>query len=184
MAWTFKADNSSKEIKVPYLEEARADYAPYYRSSRGSIIDRNKILNKTKAQVIENLGKLHGSIAGFEEGTFYDDYGRERVGYNVHYFYGDARGVIRVAGLPIKGGITDIKVLQARTQALMIVRDWLEASVTASVFSPGMYALISHLMVDDNHNVAESIIMKGNLPMLSSAKEFGYDGEEEGTMDI
>lgn len=55
-------EEQSAAIPVPYLEEARADFAPYYRAVQ--------TIKQAQQAVITELGKLGGAAIVFQEGYF------------------------------------------------------------------------------------------------------------------
>lgn len=160
--------NSENRIEVPYLEEARADFAPYY-----SIKDvREKSISAVQGEVSKEITKLGGGAIWFQEGYF----GRkpdERNGYVLHFEYGGIPARIIVAGLPIRDAATELKIKRVKLQALYILRDWLKAAVTTQVFSPGNHPLIQFLLIEGNRTLAEAIIETRKLPNLNPLLETG-----------
>lgn len=156
--------NQSNDLNIPNIEDARSDFAPYYTAYK------NHTVESAKTQVITELAKLGAGGILFQEGYF--EHGKaKRHGYNVYFQYGRAKGVIRVAGLPIGKSATETKIKQVRVQALLNVRDWLKAAVTSRVFSPGGDALIPHMLVDGQRTVADYIHAQGQLPQLNAPSE-------------
>lgn len=154
MDWAFTPDEDQQRLEVPLFEEARADFAPYYRS-KATVADAQR-------QIITEIAKLGGGAVQFQSGQY-----GTRVGYRIFFYYGGQRGLLRVAGLPFKNPPTDIKREQARVQALLNVRDWLKSAVTAQVFSPGSEPLIPMLLVDGERTVADVIATDGRLPRIN-----------------
>lgn len=152
----FTPDETRQRIEIPVFEDARADFAPYYRS--------RKPLEEAKSEVLTEMAKLGAGGIQFVPGHFGDD--PKRYGYVIRYWYGGVEGLIRVAGLPLRSE-TDSKVVKVRRQALLNVRDWLKAMVTQQVFSPGSEPLIQFLLVDGRRTVTEAIIESGHLPQLN-----------------
>lgn len=156
--FTFIPTTKSTEIEVPYFEDARADFAPYYAV-------RNKSLTQAQAEVTSELAKLGASVLMFQEGKFQS--GRLfRHGYSIHFMFGGRPGLIRVAGLPIRMKETDIKVKQVKLQALYNVRDWLKTAITNRVFSPGSVALIPFMLADTTpgqERTVADMLMDGNM---------------------
>ena len=158
----FTPDQSEAiEVKVPFIEDARADFAPYY--------DNRMDEKKAESQVAAELAKLGGYVVGFHKGKFrFDEGERERHGYQIKFTCGGAPGVIRVAGLPIQYDETERKVKMVRIQALLNVRDWLKSAVTMKVFAPGTSVLLPHLLLPDGETtIADFIISHGQLPQLA-----------------
>ena len=151
-----EADQSAAHI--PYFEDARADFAPYYSV-------RNKTIAEAKAEIATELTKLNAGILTFQEGYFGSK--PKRYGYIVHVQYSGSRGRIVVAGLPMNGKETEAKITAVRLQALMNVRDWLKAAVTAQVFAPESDMLMQFLLVDGQQTVAQAIRVTGKFPLLA-----------------
>lgn len=160
--WHFESDKMDMHgsINVPYFEDARADFAPYYRARSGNVAD-------AQAEVTAELGKLGAGVYSFLPGIYTAPDGRKRHGYEVQFYYGGGQGIIRVACLPFSGEATQAKLNQARIQALKNVRDWLKAAVTAQVFSPGSSILIPFMLVDGKNTVADYLHSTGKLPRLN-----------------
>lgn len=155
---------SMSTINIPYFEDARADFAPYYDV-------RNRTLSQAQSDIVVELSKLGAGYVLFEDGFF--GMGKEiRHGYRITFMYGSAKGLIRAAGLPLKASETERKLHQVKLQALMNVRDWLKATVTSMVFAPGSDILIPHLLVGDtNMTIADHIASTGNIPRLNPPTE-------------
>ncbi len=135
----FVPDESQAKIKVPYLEDARKDFAPNYSSKRTE--------TQAKAMITTELAKLGGGITTFSTGKYTDDDGRKRYGYEIRFLYSGATGIIRVAGLPVRNK-TEARKKQAKVQALMNVYEWLRTAVTSQVFAPGNNPLLPHLLLN------------------------------------
>lgn len=162
-------DQPEDKIKVPFLEDARADFAPYY-DNRGSIAE-------AQAALSAEFAKLGAGIVRFREGDFTIS-DQVRRGYQIEFTWRGVRGRIMVAGLPIEKGVTDVKLKKAKIQALLNVRDWIKASVTTRIFSPGEHPLISHLLMKNGKTMAESALESMHLPQLPSGEEFDWiEGE-------
>lgn len=174
--WTFVPTGDDSVTTVPYIEEARADFAPYYsvfKQSEGKIRDE---LDRAKQEVTAEMAKLGGAIVGFQQGYF-NIGNKKRHGYRILFFYGGARGMIRVAGLPIRGSETKRMVNSVLAQALFNVRDWLKAAVTNRIFSPGFNALVPFMLVDGHRTVTDYLIETGNLPQLNAPGEYEVQGK-------
>lgn len=161
MDFTFTA-TEQPATKAPFYEDARADFAPYYRSK--------KTIKAAQAEVAAELAKLGGAIVAFREGYFGQT--QRRYGYEIEFVLYDKRGVLRVAGLPIRSyNESAAKIQQVRVQALLNVRDWLKATITQQVFQPQAgHPLMMHLFVDDRRTVADYIAQSSRLPALSSGE--------------
>lgn len=160
MNFAFTATKNGGGIRVPYIEDARADFAPYYDI-------RNRTLAQAQTEVVNEIAKLGGGAVAFQEGYFGSD-DAKRYGYVLTFNYHGSPGIIRVAGLPMKAKVTDAKIEKVRLQALLNVRDWLKAAVTAQVFSPGSEPLMQYLLVDGEHTVADYIATGRGLPRMNA----------------
>ncbi|MGB1285013.1 MAG: hypothetical protein ACPG7F_00650 [Aggregatilineales bacterium] len=154
--FNFKPDEK-QGIDAPFIEDARADFAPYYRSRE------NKNINQAQHEVLAELAKL-GAGGRFVDGVFDVD-GQERYGYILHFYFAGLEGVIPVVGLPIRNK-TKVRVEAVRIQALLILRDWLKASVTKQVFSPGSAVLVPYLLVDGQRTVTQFLLDEQRMPQL------------------
>lgn len=154
-------------VNVPFFEEAKADYAPYYTSYQHGVR-----VAQAQNQVLSELAKLGAGSILFEDG-FFGTGKDKRYGYRLRFMYGGAHGMIRVAGLPIKNEHTEKKIEAIKVQALLNVRDWLKSTVTSMVFAPNSDILISHLLVspDSDITIADHIRSQGNIPQLTSGEE-------------
>ena len=149
-------------VNVPFFEDARADFAPYYDIRKKSVLDAQNL-------VLIELAKLGAGSILFEDGFF--GVGKDkRYGYRLRFMYGGVHGMIRVAGLPLAKEHTDKKVQAVKVQALLNVRDWLKTTVTSMVFAPNSDILLSHLLVspDSDVTIADHIRSQGNIPQLNS----------------
>lgn len=167
MEFTFVPSDSHAEITVPCFEDARADYAPYYRT--------RKTIREAQFAVMDELVKLGASGVTFHEGHFMNGQVK-RLGFQIRFSYGGGFGLIRAAGLPIRSTETSAKKQTVQVQALLNVRDWLKASVTAQVFSPGSDPLIPFMLVDGSHTVSDFIRQQGQLPQLNPPGQAVIDG--------
>jgi hypothetical protein len=157
--------SSGARVDVPFLEDARADYAPHYRSGVS--------IAQAQQQVTTELSKLGAGVLAFQEGYF--GIGKDRrFGYVIRFSYGGVQGAIRVAGLPMRAGVTEKKKAQVLVQALMNVRDWLKASVTARVFNPHSDPLVQYLLVDGQKTLVQAMYDSGRMPLLEAP---AIDGE-------
>lgn len=151
---TFQFTSTEEPTRaIPFFEDARADHAPYYSST--------KTLRAVRTEVIAEMAKLDAAVVSFREGFFGN--GPRRYGYEITFIYGSTRGRIAVAGLPLRNE-TPAKIVRVRVQALLIVRDWLKASVTQPVFSPGSSPLMQFLLVDGERTLAQFLQEERRLP--------------------
>jgi hypothetical protein len=160
-----KEETQVSEIEIPYFENARSDFAPYYGAGKDSQ-DRVKRLREAKDEVINELAKLGAGDVSFAEGYFGDK--PKRYGYVIRFLLTGNEGRINVAGLPMKNRETPIKLLDVKIQALLNVRDWLKSAITGEIFSPGSKVLIQFLLVDGKHTIAEYLMAQGHLPQLEA----------------
>lgn len=153
--------------EIPFFEDARADYAPYYSSG--------KTIEQAKSEVIHELAKLDAQPIGVTEGFFGDN--PKRHGFEIKFYLHGATGLIRVAGLPVRS-YTKTKLRTVKVQALLNVRDWLKAAVTQPVFSPGSHPLIMNMLVPGTDRPLGDLIMeKGMLALEPGAAEEVIDAE-------
>ncbi|MBZ0286253.1 MAG: hypothetical protein K8I30_01460 [Anaerolineae bacterium] len=157
--FNFTPTDAQQGIHVPYFEDARADFAPYY--------DVQTTLAEAKNLVFIEFAKLGGSSVWFQEGYF--GLNPKRYGYVINFQLGGAPARMQVAGLPMKGGETEKKIARVRIQALLNVRDWLKAAVTAQVFAPGSNILYQFLLVDGHRTLGEALVQERRLPDLNPA---------------
>lgn len=155
MDFTFTPTESTpQQIKVPFFEDARADFAPYYR-----VETKRLNLEKAKDAVRQELSKLGAGGITFIEGIYRWGDSR-RHGYQVEFMVGNAQGRMTCAGLPLKHSETAVKVLRVKVQALLNLRDQLKAAVTAQVFAPGFHPLVGTLLLPNGHTVSEQVVMQ------------------------
>lgn len=173
MEFIFTPDSQSTKIDVPFYEDARADFAPYYSVVRNGNAEAKLMEGKTSVSV--ELGKLGGMVTAIVPGVFGSGK-TKRYGFVIRFLYGQMPGVIQVAGLPIKienGSKKDAVMVQA----LWNVRDWLKSAVTNRIFSPGSDFLVPFLLTGNGkETVAEYIASQGKLPALSAGSNV-IDGE-------
>lgn len=157
---------AGSDIEVPHIEDARADYAPYWGEIK--VRANKKRITDAQAEVSQELSKLGAIPVRFVEGVF-ENGAVKRYGFEIFFMYGGLQGVLRVAGLPMRTE-TEIKAQAVKVQALKIVRDWLKAAVTAKVFSPGNDPLLGNILLPDGsgRTVSDYILEQGDLPMLQS----------------
>ena len=155
-------EEAGKLPSVPYIEDARADYAPFYTTKKSP--------DDVKAEIIAELAKLGGYAAHFVQGVFEGDGKRKRHGYEVRFTYNGAPGMFRVAGLPMRSEDTN-KRNRVLAQALCIVREWVRGMVTTRLFMPGTEPLAQYLLVNaQGDTVIDYILSAGKLPQLEASK--------------
>lgn len=158
MDFTFTSTEETAATRVPFYEDARADFAPYYASGKSVKI--------AKQEVTAEFSKLGGVVLAFREG-FFGEGRAKRYGYEIDFLLFERRGVLRVAGLPMRRE-TPAKIEQVRVQGLLNVRDRLKAAVTQPVFEPGAgHPLLMNLLVDGRRTVSDWIAERGRLPELA-----------------
>ena len=147
MTFTFTPDETAAPYEVPDLEDARADFAPFYTTE--------KTIAQAQSEVSLEMTKLGGILTHFTPGIFQVD-GRKRYGYLIHFIFDNKRGVLRLAGLPMRTE-TPKKTQQARTQALLNLGMWLKALVTQRIFMATPHPLFFHLLVNDDQTVGDYV---------------------------
>lgn len=161
MAFQFTPLQDANQIaKVPFFEDARADYAPFYGTTKAP--------DTVQAEIVTEVAKLGGYAVYFVYGAFQDGK-QKRHGYEVRFMLNGTPGMFRVAGLPMKAE-TDKKRDQVLAQALCICREWVKGMVTTKIFMPGTEPLAQYLLVDPqgNNTITDWIISKGKLPELAA----------------
>lgn len=162
MAFQFTPlQDTNQAVSVPFFEDARADFAPFYSTSKAP--------DTVQAEIIAELAKLGGYAVYFVYGTFHDDK-RKRHGYEVRFTLNGAPGMFRVAGLPMR--TEDAKKREkVLAQALCICREWVKGMVTTKVFMPGTEPLAQYLLVNgQGDTITDFIISRGKLPELTATK--------------
>ena len=167
MDFSFTPTDAATKTRVPYYEDARADFAPYYRSKK-----TNKA---ARAEVTAELAKLDGAVVAFREGYF--GVKPKRYGYEIEFLLFGRRGVLRVVGLPMWNE-TETKKAQVLVQALLNVRDWLKTLVTQRTFQPSaVHPLVTHMLMDNGRTVGEELAARGRLPEIESGVTDGEFSE-------
>jgi hypothetical protein len=164
-------NDKDDSLAVPFLENARADFAPYYTADQHSWT-----VAKAKVALESELGKLSATVSRYREGDF-TIAGQVRRGYQIEFIWKGVRGRIMVAGLPIEKTTTDVKLNKAKIQALLNVRDWIKVAITARIFSPGEHPLISHLILKNGRTTAEQLLDSMHLPQLPAGEFEIIEGE-------
>lgn len=149
--------SDDNELVVPFIEDARADFAPFYNVS--------KSIKSIEGEVLAELAKL-GAGGFIVPGKFIVD-GLPRYGYELRFSYQGGQGVIRVAGLPIRSAKpSETKIQQVKKQALSNLREWLKCAVTMQIFGDKGAALLPYMLVDDKQTVGDVLMSTGTLPAL------------------
>ena len=160
--WSFEPDQTIGYIvAAPYIEDARAADAPYYAST--------KTIQQCESEIWTLLSKLSASVLGFTAGKF-NVRGVDRHGYVIRFIQAGQEGEIRVMGLPMRKP-TPVKEKQVKVQALLIVRDWLKAAITARTFTPDSSPLIPYLLLPDGRTVGEAVAERQTQALLSSGND-------------
>lgn len=153
--FNFKPDDN-QSMDAPDFEDARADIAPYYDSHR------HHSINQAQHEVLAELAKL-GAGGRFVDGVF-EVNGKKRYGYILHFYFAGLEGAMPVVGLHTRVGAK--KADRVKIQALLNLRDWLKASVTKQVFSPGSAVLVPYLLVDGKRTVTQFLMEEQRMPQL------------------
>ena len=148
-----KTGHVADDIEIPFLEDARADFAPFYAS--------DKSIKQATAEIEKEMAKLGGVITSITQGKF-NDGGKSRIGYLIEFRLYGMKGQIPVAALPIRTP-TEKKEEQAKVQALLNVAQWIRSMVTKRVFSPGANPLIPYLTASNGKPIIEIIFSQGLL---------------------
>lgn len=157
----FVPDKDEQGIKVPFYEDARADYAPYY--------DVKSNLKEAEGMVLAELAKL--GAGGFFEYGYFKRGAEIRYGCELRFSYRSGNGLIRVAGLPMRGGVTKLKIEKVRVQTLRNLADWFKTAVTFEIFSDQGVALVPFMLIDGPQGqttVRDALFKEGALPQLTS----------------
>ncbi|MEQ8673280.1 MAG: hypothetical protein RIC84_08695 [Aggregatilineales bacterium] len=167
MEFSFTPHQDSQDIDVPFIEDARADFAPYYDI-------RSKTVADAQREMMMEMSKLGAMVTQVVAGAFESD-GMRRHGFEIRFFYDGVQGMMRVAGLPMRSHQTDTKIAKVQIQALLNVRDWAKSAVTAKVFSPGHDPLIGHILLPDGsgRTIADYVRTQKHMPMLSGGSSNG-----------
>ena len=157
---------TESELHVPFIEDARADTAPFYSTS--------KTEKQARAEIEKNLALLGAAVSRFQSGKFNVN-GQERYGYLIGFLWHGASGEIRIAGLPMRKH-SEAKERQVRVQALLNVSQWLQTLITQQIFSPGSNPLVPYLLAADGKTVLEHI-MSSTLLRLEAPRHDVIDAE-------
>ncbi|MBL8165683.1 MAG: hypothetical protein JNJ61_27110 [Anaerolineae bacterium] len=172
MTFQFTPIPDTHKPGVPYFEDARADYAPFYSTTKAP--------EAVQAEIVAEAAKLGGYAVYFVQGMFQD--GKlKRHGYEARFMLNGAPGMFRVAGLPMRSE-DPRKREKVLAQALCIVREWVRSMVTTKVFMPGTEPLAQYLLVDprnSSHTVTDYILNAGKLPQLNAPSGVTVDATFE-----
>jgi hypothetical protein len=147
-----------REQEVPYFEDSQALDIP----GRGT----HKKVQTLQHEVIQMLARLGAASVQFVPGT-YDDGPRQRVGFQVQFWYGSVQGRIDCAALPLRVE-TPRQKDRALAQALYLLRDELQAMVHSQVYKPGAVPLIPYLIGPNGQTVTEYLVETQNVPQLAA----------------
>lgn len=172
--FTFTPTDSLNDLilRVPFIEDARADFAPFYSTS--------KTVDTLQNEVVTEVAKLGGGGVLFREGFFGEK--PKRYGYLISFNMNGQPARMVAAGLPIRSE-TPAKREQVKKQALANVREWLKAAVTARVFSPGANPLVQFLLVDGERTLIEALFDGNQLRLPQPAKAQADDAVEGVVVD-
>jgi hypothetical protein len=157
---------NSEDVHVPFLEDARADFAPFYSSK--------KTIKQADAELRTEMAKLNASVLRIQSGKFNVN-GKTRLGYLIDFTLYGLNGQLTVAALPIRTH-TVTKENQARVQALLNVVQWVQTMITQRVFSPGENPLIPYLLAADGKPIIQKIV-EGGLLQLQAPKSDVVEAE-------
>lgn len=160
-------NKANDAVIVPFLEDARSDFAPFYSSS--------KTVKQASAELEKEMAKLGASVLRMQSGKF-DVNGKSRLGYLIEFSLYGMKGQLTVAALPIRRS-TPTKENQARVQALLNVVQWVQTMVTQRVFSPGENPLIPYLLASDGIPIIKKLATSGLLAQLSAPKQDVVEAE-------
>lgn len=153
-----KSGEIPKRLEVPFIEDARADYARLYASKK-PIREAARDIE----QALLRLGAVQDSLTS---GKFIVN-GQERFGYVLRFHWGHREGMFPIAGLPIRNH-TPARERQVRVQALLNIAAWLDTCIALQVFSPRSYPLAPYLLDDGKQNRAVDLIVQKLLPERAS----------------
>jgi hypothetical protein len=144
-------------IKVPYLEEARSDIAPYYRSEIP--------IDRAQREFEDNMTRIGATVQAIMPGKFLATGTQvERYGYVVRFQMYQRPGVMRIAALPIRSE-TKQRIMVARRQALLNLRDWVKAAITAQVFAPDSVPFMPFMLIDETRTIGDLMREQGYLAL-------------------
>ena len=155
-------------VNIPYFEDVSTEkHGLKGHRTRKSIRDLEN-------EIRDMMGRLGGGVTSFVSGTFSAT--PLRYGIRVEFVLGSARGRIDVAALPMRGR-GDATKEAALKQALVAVRDMLQAQYDTLFFLPGAVPLVPYLLGPNGKTVTEMLVENGNLPLLSGPSGEVVEGE-------
>lgn len=166
----FIPEQSKNSVDVPYFEEVTGGSGWQGQSTTKSI-------ETLKAEIINAIGRLGGTVTGFQRGTFQTD-AKSRDGFRVHYAVeaNDGRlvaGRIDVAALPVKNDYRiRMSYKKRQEQSLKMALYMLRVAINGTWFlqqlSPGYSALMPRMLASGDKTISqlwgESSIMQRLLP--------------------
>lgn len=147
-----------KQQSIPYFEDLTGRNIPGWATE--------KSLSSLLQEIVALMHQM-GAFNVFPMPGTYADGGRVRYGFQINFGYGQARGRIECAALPLRKD-TKGKKDRALAQAVFLLRDELQAMVYASIHKPGAVPLVPYLIGTGGKTVTEALAETGNLPLLSA----------------
>lgn len=140
-------NKAADEVVVPFLEDARAEFAPFYSSK--------KTAKQASVELEKEMAKLGAAVLRIQSGNF-EVNGKSRLGYQVEFVLYGLRGELTIAALPMRSP-SPAKENQARVQALLNMVQWVQSMVTQRVFSTGDNPLIPYLRASDGRPILQTL---------------------------
>lgn len=147
----------AQELRVPFFEDITAQDIPGCKTG--------KPVAKLQDEIIHLLARMGGGMVTFISGKVEGK--PVRYGYQIHFYYGAAKGRIDCVALPLRSE-TPNKKDRALAQALYLVRNSLEAQLFAKFYQPGYEPIVPYLIDDKGVTVMQALVERGMLPMLAS----------------
>lgn len=141
---------------IPFFEDSQDKAIP----GRGT----QKSIDTLQKELVGILARLGASLVMFTPGK-YPDGPRVRYGFQVTFAYGEGRGRIDCAALPMRKE-TPARKDRALAQALYLLRDELQAQVWSSVHKPGSVPLLPYLLGSNGMTVMEHLVATQQVPQL------------------
>lgn len=160
-------DFEVKESAVPWFEDATAELGIKGHYTKQGI-------DELKTAIKAAMSSLGGGVTSFMTGRFPTK--PPRYGYQIRFNYGNRKGKIEIAALPLKKP-TPGKQKQALKQALYTVREMLESQFNSSKLVPGSAPLVPFMIDDQGRTLAEALAESAAIPLLSPPLEADENGE-------
>ena len=177
-----------KVEEVPYFEDATA-------ANGWSGVTTTKTIETLKANIIASIGKLGGSVTGFEKGKF-----GGRTGYRVHYVIETPEGkhvpgYMDAAALPLKPNVRNYhrygrgsgeanKEEKSLRMALYNIDMCLSSLWKFQRLSPGFAPLMPFMIMDKSgRNLTQLWSESSNLKALMPPKD-DFEANGKGSDDV